>query len=205
MEDNIADALKLAAFVLIFVLAVSICISSFSITRQAIDFTLNQTDREYYSTYVENSQTTERLVSLETIIPNILRAYTENYKIYFFDKENNPITIYSKTNGGRTVNINYIDLEKEVINKESLDEFIQGILYGTLKLEENIEEIFEKRNIKFTNEGIYGIIKKGDKFKENLGEYYQEADSEENLNSSDTSSVPEGNKVKKRVITYIKQ
>ena len=69
-------------------------------------------------------------------------------------------------------------------------------MYGNKSLESSIKEKFTKDlKITFTKDGIYGIIDKDKAFKEYLGEYYQK---EENLD------VPEVNKIKKRVITYIK-
>ena len=84
--ENAVDALKMAGAVLIFVLALSLSITSFSEARQASDTILNFKDREtqyingdfYYET-----TGTERTVGLETIIPSIYRVYNEQYKIVF--------------------------------------------------------------------------------------------------------------------------
>lgn len=86
--ENVADALKMAAAVLAFVLALSISINAFGEARQSSQIILDSRDREYdYDyTYVENIESTQRIVSAETIIPSIYRAYKENYKIVFKDK-----------------------------------------------------------------------------------------------------------------------
>ena len=76
--ENAVDALKMAGAVLIFVLALSLGITSFSQARQASDAILDFQDREteyingdfYYET-----TGTERTVGLETIIPSIYRVY----------------------------------------------------------------------------------------------------------------------------------
>lgn len=84
--ENVADALKMAAAVLVFVLALSISINAFGEARQSSQIILDSRDREYDYTYVENAESTQRIVSAETIIPSIYRAYKENYKIVFKDK-----------------------------------------------------------------------------------------------------------------------
>lgn len=81
--ENAAETLKMAAAVLIFVLALSISINSFSEVRQTSQTILNYRDREYETTYVEDNGSTERLVGAETIIPSMYKIYQENYKIIF--------------------------------------------------------------------------------------------------------------------------
>ena len=50
--ENAADALQMAAAVLIFVLALTIAINSFSQARQTAQLILDYNDREYDYTYV---------------------------------------------------------------------------------------------------------------------------------------------------------
>lgn len=80
--ENAAEALKMAAFVLIFVLALSISINAFGEVRRTSQIILNYKDREYDYEYVKGGGT-ERKVSAETIVPSIYKAYKENYKIVF--------------------------------------------------------------------------------------------------------------------------
>ena len=98
MEDNVADALKMAAAVLMFVIALSVGISSFSQARQTVDTIVSYTDREYEYTYVEQNGGTQRIVNIESIIPVIYRSANENYKIYFQDKNVEGIELYKKIN-----------------------------------------------------------------------------------------------------------
>ena len=69
--ENAAEALKLSAWVLIFVVALSICINAFSEARATMDTILEYNDREYNDTYVEEAETTQRIVGYESIIPTI--------------------------------------------------------------------------------------------------------------------------------------
>ena len=215
MEDNIADALKMAASVLMFIVALSISISSFGHARKTAQTIIELRDREYDYTYVGNANTTKRIVGAETIIPSIYRAYVENYKIFFYDKNGNKVTLYTKyelnpeSGNYEDVSKNYIDLEKESIrDNEIKQKFIKAILYGKKAISEDEVDFFAKRGIKFFTKGLNNdtilcnIINKT-KFEESLGEYYQEDLVEETDGSgSTTDAVPETNKTKKRIISY---
>ena len=69
--ENAADALKMAAAVLIFVVALSISINAFGQVRLASRTILEYNDKEYNYTYVEDNGTTKRIVGIESIIPTI--------------------------------------------------------------------------------------------------------------------------------------
>ena len=149
--ENVADALKMAAAVLIFVLAISIIIFSFSEARRTADTIFEYKDRETtyeYYTIPEGGGGLSRTVSLETIIPSIFRAYLENYKIVF-EGLNKPI--YKIKNAeGNWVNKYSLDLETNLMvvgangkageyrnavlgTDEQKKEFIGGILYHNIK------------------------------------------------------------------------
>lgn len=203
--ENAAEALKMAAFVLIFVMALTISINAFGEVRQASQAILDNQDREYDYTYVEENKdesgkpVTERIVNAETIVPSIYKAYKENYKIVFQFKSPDLLErgLYQKLKENsftETIPVFSIDLEKEVLgNDTQKEEFIYALLYGSKHTNE-IEE-FKKSGI-FLNENDFYDIIKGKTFTEKLGVYYQE----ELQGKSDT---PEANKTKKRVITYI--
>ena len=200
--ENAADALKMAAAVLIFVMAISITINSFTETRVAATTILNNKDKEYDYSYVEDNGTTERLVSLESINPTIYKAYKENYKIVF--KENLfSDGVYKKINSetGTEDNVYSIDLQKEVLgNDTQKEQFIMAILYGSKYDQyETVKNTFKKNlKISLNSVGIYDKIN-GKKLKESIGIYYQEeAGEQDNTNST----VPDANKTEKRVITY---
>ena len=91
--ENAAEALKMAAWVLIFVVALSIIINAFGMARQTTDILISYNDNEYYTDYVEQGNT-ERKVGYETIIPAIYRAYKENYKIIFLNNDGTPMYFY---------------------------------------------------------------------------------------------------------------
>ena len=188
--ENAADALKMAAWVLIFVVALSIIINAFGMARQTTDILISYNDNEYYTDYVEQGNT-ERKVGYETIIPAIYRAYKENYKIIFLNNDGTPMYFYENKNTKEQ--INYIDLEKQNVgNDTAKEEFIKYIVTG--KEINNSQYKFEN-SYDIKNNGLYNQIK-GKQFTEYLGVYYQE---EIDGNQSNT---PDANKTKKRVITY---
>ena len=176
--ENAAEALKMAFGVLVFVLALSISVNAFSEARQVSQTIINYRDREYDTTYVdEYSYTdasgnliTQRVVSLETIIPTIYRAYKENYKIIFdfgtyyteglFKQINHTTNIYEP--------VNYIDEKDQTLGGDKQQiEFITDILYGTTDTTK-----YNGRRLNTT--GLYDIIKDREwKFKESIGLYYE--------------------------------
>lgn len=205
--ENAAEALKMAFGVLVFVLALSISVNAFSEARQVSQTIINYRDREYDTTYVdEYSYTdasgnliTQRVVSLETIIPTMYRAYKENYKIIFdfgtyyteglFKQINHTTNIYEP--------VNYIDEKDQTLGGDKQQmEFITDILYGTTDTTK-----YNGRRLNTT--GLYDIIKDREwKFKESIGLYY-EAEQIENGEDPDVDvSVPLANREPKRVITY---
>ena len=202
--ENAVDALKMAAAVLIFVLAISIAILSFGQAREAADTILDYRDRETLfinGNYYYKATGTERKVGLETVFPAIIRAYLENYKVVFegLDKPIYKVIL----NDGTRLDRYTLDLEsnsnnnyKNVIlaNDEAKSEFLCGILYGKFK---NTQAEFEKKfNISLDGcENLYTqLTVKQQNFKilEYLGVYYQ----------SDTAEQPDSNKTEKRIITY---
>ena len=218
--ENAADALKIAAWILIFVTALSITINSFSQARESIDSIVTNIDREYITTYVEQSNSTKRRVGAESIVPAIYRSIYYNFKIVFPDNDN--YILYKKINSKKInslenlenlenyENVNYIDLETGAsLSNDTKELFISYILYGDneetktafknrLQITDNnvfknIDDTLHQENI-FNEEGLYNKIKDKE-FKEEVGVYYQE----ETEGGNDSPNV---NKTEKRVITY---
>ncbi len=204
--EHASEALIMAFAVLIFVLALSISISSFSIARQTAQVILDRTDRQYDYTYIDydisnGRPTITREVGMETIIPTLYRAYKENYIIRFYESNGEPLNVYQKK-VNRQFNItNEINLENETIaNQEKATLFIDKLLYKGLQHDFNNSKDLHLN-------GFYDKIKEM-KFKEELGIYYIEdriysdnEDKDDNLQYTD-GQVSDINKTEKRVITY---
>ena len=199
--ENAADALKMAGAVLLFVLALSIIIPFFSQARETADMILDTRDRE--TVYINGdlyykATGTERQVGWETVLPTIMRAYLENYKIVF-DKELLGGTIYTIKREGKedlpkyTLDLettNGIDYQNVSLANEKLKaEFLCGILYHEYKVSK--QDFNEKFNIEIGDEPLKDMLDKKTII-ERLGVYYQ----------NDDANVPDVNKTQKRIITY---
>ena len=206
--ENAADALKMAFGVLIFVVAISLSVSTFSNAKKTIDSIISYRDKTQDYVYVEESNEKNRIVGIETVVPAMYKAYSENYRIEFYKKnaqgqEVKLILYKNKTQYERDfTEINYLDLEDEkfaneataivhlqaLLTQENLDNFIKKNSTGTKKIYE--EEFGESKK-------LYNYFKNKN-FEERLGEYYQEDKSA----GQETEGL-EINKTKKRVITYV--
>lgn len=206
--ENAADALKMAFGVLIFVVAVSLSVSTFSNAKKTIDSIISYRDKTQDYVYVEESNEKNRIVGIETVVPAMYKAYSENYRIEFYKKnaqgqEVKLILYKNKTQyEGDFTEINYLDLEDEKFaNEATAIVHLQALL-----TQENLDN-FTKKNATGTNtiyEEKFGESKKlynyfkNKNFEERLGEYYQEDKSA----GQETEGL-EINKTKKRVITYV--
>ena len=213
MEDNVADALKMAADVLLFVVALTLCISSFTQARITADTIFESADPEYLQSYVEESDTTERIVGVESILPVISRSFKENYKIYFYLDRNrtNPMPLYTKRmSDGTQQEINFIDLKRSDIvvfgNDTEREDFVMALLYGNninpnygKSFNQIAQSFYKNSKITLNSDGLYDKIK-NNRYIEYIGEYYQE---DEVINNVETDSEsPDANKTVKRIYTY---
>ena len=201
--ENAAEALKMAAFVLIFVLTLTITMASFSEARQVSQRLIEYQDKTYDYTYIDSYKDdkgkiiTERIVGAESIIPTIYRSFLEHYKIYFLNEGGSPLELYTKKIGDDNVSINYVDLDRDDIvplgNDTQKEDFILALLFGEKYQKfDNCQEYLRKYNISLKKNVLNDIIfNSGGKFKEALGEYKE-----------DNENTPEINKEKKRIITY---
>lgn len=196
--ENAVDALKMAAAVMIFVLALSVSITAFSEARIASATLLDYKDREsslgesdyYYS----DSSAKQRVVGAETIIPEIYRAYNDYvHKVVFLDKNDQPVEIYKYKENSEWKPSNTLGLifGKPSLSLGSKKVFIDRLLYG---VEESGISDFTNIQFKHKEDNLYNYIKRN-KFTEFSGIYYQ---GEEN----GISGTPDKNKQKIRVTTY---
>ena len=218
--ENVAEALKMAGEMLLFILALGIGISSFSQARETSDALLKYTDREYVTQY-QGMGTTQRVVGEETVIPTIYRAYKERFKIYFYHTDGTPLELYTITNAQtlEETSVNAIDTDRPALGEDwQKDNFIMALLYGTnanlkdqygntISFDEFETSLNSGYSIYHLNpNGIYDIIIKSNQFEEYFGVYYpsqaregagEGAEGEEtNMNAQTTSEE------KMRVISY---
>lgn len=211
MEENIADALKMAGSVLLFVMGLSIAILAFSQARESMDIVLSYSDRESLSIegnprfyYLSKDNDTSRYVGKETIIPAIYRAYKENYKIefkfpddyYLFKQE-----VKNAKGLNKEKKISTLDLANQSLSSDLASrQFLNGIIYGDFEYEneKSKNDYINKFKITPNDISLYQYLTEKEstyKIKEYLGTYYIE-------DVNGTSEVNAVNKTEKRVITY---
>lgn len=184
--ENASDALIMAGQVLIFIIALTVCISSFTTVRTQINKIVGQTDEirlakdgETYLNYMESDKEKAiRIVGSDTLVSSMTRSVKENYVVYVKLKET------STLDGIDTINAT-ADL---VINGEKLiqkDNILIKVKAGA-NSNQSINTILKNK--------LFNIIK--DKtFYEYLGEYQEYSN----------SGVSTENKEVRRIITYIEK
>lgn len=192
--ENAVEALKIAFAVMMFIMALSLSISSLSQANTAVTSIINFNDRETNYTYVEPSSGYTRTVGVETIVPTMYKAYQERFKIYFCKQDGTPLTIYyaiddagniKKDEYGNEIEINYIDGSEVFGNAQEAVNHLNEILGDSSGVDE------KHKNQIYYSEGFYNFLA-DKKFREELGEYYE----------NDSENTPDINKTKTRVITY---
>lgn len=199
--ENVTDALYMGFAVIVFVVALSLSIFSFSNVASTSQRIIDARDKSSMYTYVEPTEGTTRLVTVEDIIPTLYRAYYENYLIKFEDYELYNIAVEKQDAMGRKTIVyepsNIIDLEGQKIgNHADADLLITSLLQGTLY--ELLANDTRGRFSCFQSLQIvsfYDTIK-GKTFIEEVGLFYME---DRDIANNQVSDV---NKTKKRIITY---
>ena len=202
--ENAAEALKMAFGVLMLVLALTLCISSFSQAREAVDSIITIKDRETSYTYLASSDDSIRIVGIETVVPTMYKAYKENFEVRFLKADGTDLVLYKyQDQNGNTRDISKIDLESEehADSKRAINR-LDYILSGTEK-GPNDPAKKEVASITGGTSGLYQYFKNR-KFEERMGEYYHE-DKEGKTTDENGATILDINKSKKRVITYILQ
>ena len=187
--ENASDALIMAGQVLIFIVALTICISSFTNVRAEVNRIVGQNEEirlakngSTYINYIEskNSSST-RIVGSETLVSSMYRAIKEDYVIYIKTDVYNSIGTSSDivkriqaTKELKTSNGTTIISPGDILIKVTIGSVANQNVNEVLK-----EELFNKiRNLNF---------------REYLGEYQNESD----------SGVASVNKEVYRIITYV--
>ena len=98
--ENASDALVMAGQVLVFILALSICIASFTSVREQVNRITSQNEEvkmvkegDNYINFIESSKSSAtRVVEADTVVSSMYRAIKENYVIYIKFKDNSTIS-----------------------------------------------------------------------------------------------------------------
>lgn len=100
--ENAVDALKIAAAVLVFVIALTIAFALLSQAKATSDIMLFASDKTNYYTYSENAKNKNgRLVGADVVISSLYRYYKESVVVRVYDKNNTLIEEFNtETDGG---------------------------------------------------------------------------------------------------------
>lgn len=194
--ENASDALIMAGQILIFIVALTICISSFTTVRVEVNRIIGENeeirmakDGDTYLNYIESKKSSStRVVGSEAVVTSMYRAVKEDYVIYIkFKKDTiNQISTNSYiTKMVATVDSKIIKDGQPIIKAN--DKLIK-ITIGS-DTNQNINSV-----LKSTNGGVslFDVMREK-KFNEYLGEYQK----------SSAEGVTSENKEVYRIITYV--
>lgn len=190
--ENAVEALKMAGFMLLFIIALSITMITLTQAKTTADSLVKNQDRQQSYQYIEVtgdlSKSLSRTVTLADIIPTLYRYAQEDYAVQFYISSGSPLYIYEsgQIKNGVPVKKNDLDLDTEhwIENGETRYEDWRG---NTTKIKQHVDDVVEYLLANYKNSN----------FEEKLGttEDYEE--------SQDTNElVPDINKQYKRIITY---
>ena len=190
--ENAVEALKMAGFMILFIIALSITMITLTQAKTTADSLVKNQDRQQSYQYIEVtgdlSKSLSRTVSLADIIPTLYRYAQEDYAVQFYTSSGSPLYVYEsgQIKNGVHVKKNDLDLDTEhwLENGETRYEEWRG---NTTKIKQHVDDVVEFLLANYKNSN----------FEEKLGttEDYEE--------SQDTNElVPDINKQYKRIITY---
>ena len=183
--ENAVEALIMAGETLIFIIALTVCISSYTTVREQIDEIMGSTETiamakesgEYINFIQSKNNGSVRNVGAETVVSSMTRAIKENYVVY--------IKLLNYSSVGTEVDT--IDATVDItINGKKIISVGDKIIKVTngYDTNQNVNEILKK--------SFYNAIK-DKKFSEYLGEYQDDT----------AAGVSTENKEVRRIITYV--
>lgn len=190
--ENAVEALKMAGFMILFIIALSITMITLTQAKTTADSLVKNQDRQQSYQYIEVtgdlSKSLSKTVTLADIIPTLYRYAQEDYAVQFYTSSGSPLYVYEsgQIKNGVHVKKNDLDLDTEhwLENGETRYEEWRG---NTTKIKQHVDDVVEFLLANYKNSN----------FEEKLGttEDYEE--------SQDTNElVPDINKQYKRIITY---
>jgi hypothetical protein len=195
--ENASDALIMAGQMLIFIVALTVCISSFTTVRAEVNRIVGENeeirmakDGDTYLNYIESKKSSStRVVGSEAVVTSMYRAIKEDYVIYIKFKNDTINQIGTNqyiTKMNATVDSKIIKDGQPIIKVN--DKLIK-ITIGS-DTNQNINSV-----LRSTNGGGVSVfdIMREKKFNEYLGEYQK----------SSAEGVTSENKEVYRIITYV--
>ena len=156
--ENAVDAIKMAFAMFVFILALTISITSFGQARLAVDNIMFYSDREnLFLNYDYNPNSIFRTVNMNSIIPTIFRAQVERYRVVFPDD----VVLYRNGNVNRGVSpaditpINFIGFEKYDLNFPNPGPIVVNPVTGAISRNDGVGE---SNRAEYFKEFLNGIL-----------------------------------------------
>ena len=146
--ENAVEALKMAGFMLLFIIALSITMITLTQAKTTADSLVKNQDRQQSYQYIEVtgdlSKSLSRTVTLADIIPTLYRYAQEDYAVQFYTSSGSPLYIYEsgQIKNGVPVKKNDLDLDTEhwIENGETRYEDWRG---NTTKIKQHVDDVVE--------------------------------------------------------------
>ena len=191
--ENASDAIIMAGQMLVFIIALTVCITSFSNFRVQVDDIISQTETvrmargtDGYINYTESKKNgAVRIVNADTVINSADRSLKENYVVYIKLNDNIDLTGIDTLKANEEIKIR---TDPNNINETTIINKGDTLIKVTIGNNTNQKIISKMKN------GLYDKIKNLE-FYEFLGEY-------QNASDQATSSA---NKITFRIITYVQK
>ncbi len=191
--ENAVEALKMAGFMLLFIIALSITMITLTQAKTTADALVQNQDRQESYQYIEltegETRSFSRTVTLSDIILTLYRYAQEDYAVQFYNSNGTALNVYQsgqKNASGTNIWKNDLDLDTEHWEENGVTRYEEW-RGNNAKIKQHVDDVVEYLLDNY----------KDRQFDEKLGtiEDYEE--------SQDTNElVPDINKQYKRVITY---
>lgn len=174
--ENSAEALKLAGFTLLFVVALSIAMMTIMQAKRTSEQIITYSDKTNYSSTIEVDNSKQdgrgnRIVSVYDIIPTLYRYNQEKYIVLFFKADESPLEVFrgDLNTNNRNVSISYLNGELEAYKeaqwlqstttvKKHVGEIVQNLLKNSNK--RYVESLYTTTNAYENNSGDNNIPQK---------------------------------------------
>lgn len=146
--ENAAEALKLAGFTLLFVIALSVAMMTIMQAKRTSEQIITYSDKTNYSSTIQENDSYEngnRIVSVYDIIPTLYRYNQEKYIVLFKDTNGQSLTVYNgvvKTNSIDQEKISYLNSELETYKEAkwltsttTVKQHVDGIVKNLLDMD----------------------------------------------------------------------
>lgn len=138
--ENAVDALKIAAAVLVFVIAITIAFALLSQAKSTSDIILFSSDKTNYYDYSKDFDNTNgRIVGADVVISSLYRYYKESIVVRICRRDGTPIKEFNTKKDG----LGSQKARKEFVNAWINSEIESGILSRDNKFLETFDEVKE--------------------------------------------------------------